>query len=201
MTHQAIIVYGPDRVGKTTAINQAVKLRKAGYNGTIDNASRHHFVSPYENDPTFVKQYLDFFSEKSNLLELTKNQDFLYTYYFDRGVGECEFYEFYRRNRTPSRRNILQVEMKFLDTFAGAIRNVVIKAQWSLVKERHYNELRDDKHLDPTCDEFQKALNLAMDEHHAYYDSLAKYLSWSSIPTQVYYTEDTLNSDLLEDII
>lgn len=176
---KSIIVLGPDRVGKSTLIENTQKsLRDGGYKILCA-----HFreVQPKHHSP--IDQY-------NHLFDAYPESEFDYLL-IDRFVPDTLFYETYRANFPQIDRSLARtVESKLIE-LSGEVSNIDVihlAYQWSdEIASRHRAEILEKY---PGCTEYWIDINLkrAQTEHEEYNEFVSNYftLGGSLIPRDNY---------------
>lgn len=168
---KAIIVLGPDRVGKSTLIESTKKsLVKGGY-----EVSCLHFreVQPHHHSP--IDQYYDAFGGNFN-------RENGYSDYFliDRFVPDTLFYETHRANFPSIDPSLARTVESMLIDGCGGIENIQVMhvcTPWSSeISDRHRTEILEKY---PNCTEYWVRINLekAEAEHQNYNSFIQEYFT------------------------
>ena len=134
------VVLGADMVGKTTLINNSIKVaKKLGKKC----AYTHFSAPPPGKDP--CEMYIDSLAEF--MYENQKGEGFDY-WYLDRAWPESKFYELHRRQNDISMIKMMTVEKTYAD-FAEALGfdisvNLLYKP-WEFIEKFHVHELENNK--------------------------------------------------------
>jgi len=184
MRSKIFCIIGPDRVGKSTLIEQMQALTEVEY-----STKTMHFTGPQRGHLTPIDQYLD----PLRAIYPSQIPEFLI---WDRGPQEVLFYEQYRRAAfIPGYYcHVMEdVMQKIAQTFI-----VLVEQSWDVVKPRHESELAQEGHGEPyTLEERRR-------EHEDYYDFMYKLekvssLNWVHVNKQAY--EENPDCDLASDLI
>jgi len=162
------VVLGPDRVGKTTLVNNTHAFLKAKGQGKPQIL---HFSGPKEYHNSPIDQYIDpiapiNFEEVRYLI-------------CDRFGSEVCFYENFRRRLTISDEWAISAE-SFYDDISEEIHVFLVQRDWEWAKPHHIVEL---KQLYPSGTKYFLNQQLAVRklEHEMYYDYMIDYLENKSI--------------------
>jgi hypothetical protein len=162
MLPRIIAVLGPDRVGKSTFVDNS-------YN-TIDKFSsvaKLHFSGPkpHHNDP--ITQYI----EPLNEIISSGAPEYILC---DRGFSEVCFYEKFRRNIVISEEWAVAAESYFASS-SKTIDVLMIERSWNWARNNHIDEI-DQLHPDASSYWKRNQLLVREEEHKQYYNYMREYL-------------------------
>ena len=181
---KSIIVLGPDRVGKSTLIENT---KKSLVDGGYEVACLHfREVQPHHHSP--VEQFDEIQGFDGANLGDTRAVDYLL---IDRFVPDTLFYETYRSNFPQIDKSLARTVESRLIELSGKVSNIEVvhlAYQWSdEIASRHRAEILEKY---PGCTEYWIDINLkrAQTEHEEYNRFVSEYfnLGGSLIPRENY---------------
>lgn len=172
MLPRIIAVLGPDRVGKSTlvensysTISEFAKVEKLHFSGP----------QPHHNNP--IDQYI----EPLNKAMAGNSAEYILC---DRGFSEVCFYEKFRRNIVISEQWAVAAESYFFSV-SKSIDILVVERDWDWAKKNHIKEIEE---LYPKASPYYKRNQLLVreEEHVQYYNYMKDYLeNVSTLPYQI----------------
>lgn len=178
------VVLGPDRVGKTTLVENTYALLKS----KGDRPHLLHFSGPKPHHNSPIDQYID----------PIKDIDFSTTNYLlcDRFGSEVCFYENFRRRLEISDEWAVSAE-SFYDDISDQIFVFLVQRDWEWAKPHHIVELNQ---LYPAATKYFLNQQLAVRklEHEMYYKYMLNYLDKVSILDYKIITPTSPTSTFLE---
>lgn len=172
MLPRIVAVLGPDRVGKSTfvensyaTISEFTKVEKLHFSGP----------QPHHNNP--IDQYI----EPLNKIMAANAAEYILC---DRGFSEVCFYEKFRRNIVISEQWAVAAESYFFSV-SKSIDILVIERDWEWAKKNHIKEIEE---LYPKASPYYKRNQLLVreEEHVQYYNYMKDYLEKvSTLPYQI----------------
>lgn len=168
-----ITVLGPDRVGKSTLVNNLKSTAIAS--NKFESVDCLHFSGPkpYHNDP--IQQYLiPFNSYLKKTIDTNSVSDNLLL--CDRGFSEVCFYDSFRRNIDINDEWAMSAESYFYENCKD-IEVFLISRDWDWCLPHHEKEiLEQHKHEWISLWHMNNLLSVRKKEHKAYYDYMLNYL-------------------------
>lgn len=172
MLPRIIAVLGPDRVGKSTLIENSYNVINE-----FSSVSKLHFSGPkpHHNDP--ITQYI----EPLNKAISSGSPEYILC---DRGFSEVCFYEKFRRNIIISPEWAVAAESYFFSV-SKSLDILIVERSWEWAKENHIKEI-DELFPDATSYYKRNQLLVREEEHRQYYAHMKNYLeNISTLPYQI----------------
>lgn len=162
MLPRIIAVLGPDRVGKSTFVENSYNVINE-----FANVSKLHFSGPqpHHNDP--ITQYIE---PLNNIMSQGTSEYIL----CDRGFSEVCFYEKFRRNIMISEQWAIAAESYFFSV-SKSVDVLMIERSWDWAEQNHIKEIEDEF---PGASNYYKRNQLLVreNEHKRYYEYMKNYL-------------------------
>jgi hypothetical protein len=172
MLPRIVAVLGPDRVGKSTFVENSYATISE-----FANVSKLHFSGPQptHNDP--ITQYI----EPLNKIMSAESPEYILC---DRGFSEVCFYEKFRRNIVISEQWAIAAESYFFSV-SKSLDVLVIERDWEWARNNHIKEI-DELFPDATNYYKNNQLIVRENEHKRYYEYMKNYLeNASTLPYQI----------------
>lgn len=186
MLPRIIAVLGPDRVGKSTFVENSYNVISE-----FSSVSKLHFSGPkpHHNDP--ITQYI----EPLNKVMSSESPEYILC---DRGFSEVCFYEKFRRNIIISPEWAVAAESYFASS-SKTIDVLMVERSWNWARNHHIDELDQ---LFPEASSYWKRNQLLVreEEHRQYYNYMRNYLETiTTLPYQI--IEPKLGESVLDYIL
>lgn len=172
MLPRIIAVLGPDRVGKSTLVENSYNVINE-----FANVEKLHFSGPQPHHNSPIEQYI----EPLNKVTTRDTAEYILC---DRGFSEVCFYEKFRRNIIISPEWAVAAESYFF-AVSKSIDILVVERSWEWAKENHIKEINE---LFPDATPYYKRNQLLVreEEHKQYYAYMKNYLeNISTLPYQI----------------
>ena len=172
MLPRIIAVLGPDRVGKSTLVENSYNVINE-----FANVEKLHFSGPQPHHNSPIEQYI----EPLNKVTTRDTAEYILC---DRGFSEVCFYEKFRRNIIISPEWAVAAESYFF-AVSKSIDILVVERSWEWAKENHIKEINK---LFPDATPYYKRNQLLVreEEHKQYYAYMKNYLeNISTLPYQI----------------
>jgi len=162
MPPKIIAVLGPDRVGKSTLIDNSFNLINE-----FASVKKLHFSGPQPHHNSPIEQY----TEPLNKALCENHPEYVLC---DRGFSEVCFYERFRRNIIISPEWAIAAESYF-SAVSKSLDILVVQRSWEWARENHINEIEE---LFPNATTYYKRnlLLVREEEHKQYYTYMTNYL-------------------------
>lgn len=172
MLPRIIAVLGPDRVGKSTLVDNSYNVINE-----FANVEKLHFSGPQPHHNSPIEQYI----EPLNKVTSRDTAEYILC---DRGFSEVCFYEKFRRNIIISPEWAVAAESYFF-AVSKSLDILVVERDWEWAKENHIKEINE---LFPSATPYYKRNQLLVreEEHKQYYAYMKNYLeNISTLPYQI----------------
>lgn len=172
MLPRIIAVLGPDRVGKSTLVENSFHTINE-----FANVEKLHFSGPKPHHNNPIDQYI----EPLNKILAQNTAEYILC---DRGFSEVCFYEKFRRNIVISEQWAVAAESYFF-SMSKSIDVLMVERSWEWAKENHLKEIDE---VFPNATQYYKRNQLLVreEEHKQYYNYMKDYLEdISTLPYQI----------------
>ena len=172
MLPRIIAVLGPDRVGKSTLVENSYNVINE-----FANVEKLHFSGPQPHHNNPIDQYI----EPLNKVASRGTAEYILC---DRGFSEVCFYEKFRRNIVISEQWAVAAESYFFSV-SKSVDILMVERSWEWARENHIKEIDE---IFPNASPYYKRNQLLVreEEHIQYYNYMNEYLkNVSTLPYQI----------------